>query len=71
MTEPKDPRAAGSDEIAADDVGAGALGANTGESAGGTAGFEQADSGEQEKVDGDIAADDAGATAEMLDRPQP
>ena len=49
----------GASEIAADDAGAGALGRNTGRTAGGDERFEA-----PPEPEGDIAADDAGATAE-------
>lgn len=60
-------RTAGSDapdagEIAADDAGGGALGRNTGQTAGGEETFG-AQSPEAEQPQGEIAADDAGATA--------
>ena len=52
----------GASEIAADDAGAGALGGNTGQTAGGDESVRFAAPPERE---GDIAADDAGATAEV------
>ena len=50
------------DEIAADDAGGSNLGRKTGETAGGALGFGYAPP-EQEQPQGEIAADDAGATA--------
>lgn len=57
----------GAAEIAADDAGAGALGRNAGQTAGGGKGVGYA-SPEQEQSQGEIAADDAGATVVATQR---
>jgi hypothetical protein len=54
----------GAADIAADDAGASALGRNTGQTAGGEEGFGYR-SPFQEQPQGEIAADDAGATAQV------
>jgi hypothetical protein len=53
----------GPEDIAADDAGGSVLGRTAGQTAGGKEGFGYA-SPEQEQPQGEIAADDAGATAQ-------
>ena len=64
----------GADGIAADDAGGSALGANMGDTAGGQETFGVGSEGpagaEENAGPSDIAADDAGATAGMLRRPE-
>ena len=57
-----DPSTLGPEDIAADDAGGGALGRNADRTAGGGDGFVPPVS-EEERRQGEIAADDAGATA--------
>ena len=62
----------GSDGIAADDAGGSALGRHVGETAGGGESFGVGSEGPAGAEDGsgpaDVAADDAGVTAELLRR---